>query len=220
MYSLIILAAGQGSRLGLGYNKMFYQHNDRYLINITLSKFTTTDFDNKIIVVSKDELTIMKEIISIEHELSDYEFVVGGKTRQGSVARGLTKVDSEYVYIHDGARCNITSELLNKSIEAITLNKTNYVYAVKLKDSVRKVINNSVVDVIDRDQVYIMQTPQICLTNELKDAHHKAMEDGITETDEAGLLVRYKYNVNIIESTYSNIKVTTIDDLVLINDEI
>ena len=102
-YSVIVLAAGRGSRTNLDYNKVFYTfENGQTVLNKSLSVFLSDDECKQVVLVCAD---YEKDYVN-EHYTYDsrIQVVTGGKTRQDSVYNGLQVVDQDYVMIHDGAR--------------------------------------------------------------------------------------------------------------------
>lgn len=214
MNSLVLLAAGSGTRLNLGYNKMLYEVNGLTLLELTLRKFQSSKLFEEIIVVVRDTELENWQTKNIEN----VTFVIGGNNRQESVYNGVNCVSGEYVWIHDGARCNISLDAiarLNKSIEY-----PGVALAVKAKDSLRIVINGEIKETLNRDEVYQMQTPQIVLRDAYLRCYDSAQVDGSLETDEVGLLYKYGYSMKIIDGEYSNLKITTREDLEAINERI
>ncbi len=156
MFSLIITAAGSGSRMGLGYNKMLYKHNDEYLFNITLSKFINMDcFAEIFLVVSQQDHDFIKENLLNN---SNIKIVLGGETRQESISNATKMCSQKYVMIHDGARCFIKETYILSLIDSIKEYQIGASLAIAETDSVRKVINNEVVELLNREEVYKMQT--------------------------------------------------------------
>jgi len=213
MNGVVILAAGSGSRMNLGYNKMIHQIDGEYIINITLKKFLAIDsFGPIVVVVSELDYKYITDIL-----IKDPKVVIikGGQERQDSVCNGVTYLknnyDLNYVFVHDGARCNISNQLLHECIAKVALEKyTAYAVGVHEKNSIRVVVDGVVKQILNRDHLMAMQTPQITKLDVLYDLLTT------TETyhsDEVGLLFENGYEVSIIEGEYSNIKITTIDDL-------
>ena len=102
-YSVIVLAAGRGSRTNLDYNKVFYTfENGQTVLNKSLSAFLSDEDCKQVVLVCAD---YEKDYVT-ENYLYDsrIQVVTGGQTRQDSVYNGLQIVDQDYVMIHDGAR--------------------------------------------------------------------------------------------------------------------
>lgn len=204
MRTVIILAAGSGSRMDLGYNKMLYRYKNTTILDHTLKTFVNSNiFDEIIIVKNSDDIIKYDEKIKI---------VNGGKTRQKSVIIGVQEAKNEYVYIHDGARTFINIDELKRLENALqNFQKINcYALAVRSKDTINYVENDCIKDVLKRENLYCMQTPQVIRREiYLEIISHTEKE----YTDESSLMFANKQSVKIIEGSYENIKVTTKEDL-------
>ncbi len=210
-YSVIIPAAGQGSRMNLGYNKMLHQIEGKTILTHTIERFLKfPQFQEIVLVINQLE---EKEIKTSLPEDKRIKIAYGGGERQDSVNAGLQHVTGDYVFVHDGARMFISDELIERMLKAVATKQEAYVCAVKVKDSIRKVKNGQIVEVLNRDELYAMQTPQICRRSILETVHNQARAEKLLHTDEVGLLNHYGYPVQIIEGEYSNKKITTIEDL-------
>ncbi len=210
-HSLVILAAGSGSRMNLGYNKMLHEIDGEMILNHTLQKFLEFEAFKEIIVVinPKDEAIIKKNIINDEKIILTH----GQGERQDSVHAGVKLATGKYTLVHDGARMYISKLLITKILTELKTNQDAYAVAVAVKDSIRKVKDNKVVELLKREELFAMQTPQIAKTDILKLIQKQAIEDSVMETDEVGLLKHYGYEIQIIKGEYQNKKVTTIEDL-------
>ena len=125
------------------------------------------------------------------------------------------KNDSELVMVHDGVRPFVSQEILEKSIHE-TFNCGATMTAVPVKDTIKMVSEQKeVLKTLDRDKVWMVQTPQTFRLDILKMAFEKAFKDGFYGTDDASLVERMGIKVNVISGSYENIKITTPEDLVL-----
>ena len=163
-----------------------------------------------------DKDQIMNSIKQFSNKVS---WINGGKTRQESVWNGLKNLPSNAskVLIHDGARCLIKSNLIDKC--AIELNNVDQVVlAVKVTDTI-KVVNKSgyIKETPNRDNLWAAQTPQGFLVEKLKEAHNIAIKNDWTVTDDASLFERLCWEVKIIEGDSSNIKITRPIDIKIAN---
>lgn len=185
--AVIILAGGNGSRLNLGYNKLLFEINNEPIYMKTLKAFE----GYKIYFVSNDIKP--SNVVQIE----------AGATRFLSVYNALKVVKEEYVLIHDCARCFITKDIIDKC------NGDLFYVGVKAKDTIR--IGNTTPK---RDDCIIVQTPQGGLTKYFKEAYEKAYQNNKEYTDDISVVLDY-FNITpiVIEGSYENIKVTTIDDI-------
>lgn len=213
MYSAIVLAAGMGSRMGLGYNKMLYAINEEPVVNYTLKKFLRdSQCSQVILVISSSEVEIMKDVV-ITHE--KLQLVIGGSERQYSVNKGLQVVTEDVVLVHDGARPFVNQQMINDCYQLGTKGIASIV-GVPMKDTIKRVQHNQVIETLNREELYSIQTPQGAPTALLKSAHEQAKAQNFLGTDEASLIEKYTdANVQIVTGSYNNIKLTTPDDLIL-----
>lgn len=215
MYSVIIVAAGSGSRTGLAYNKIFYEIKNQPLIKYTLDKFINDDdFSEVIIILSRQDIQSVKSLFNN----SKIKYTLGGKTRQESVLNGLNEVSNDVVFIHDCARPNIYVEDLNK-LKNEMVNREACVLYTSVKDSVLKMENGKVLEYIDRSSVALVQTPQVFKTNLIKEAHLLSKKNNNSYTDDASLFINeLKRDVYLVEGNELNFKVTTKRDLLLLEE--
>jgi len=215
-YTVIVLAAGSGSRMNLGYNKMFLTINNQPIITLSMQIFINDENCTQIIIVVND-----KEMDDVKLLLNQYDLlnekcmlVSGSYERQYSVFNGLQHVVNDIVLVHDGARPFITKSL----IEQLVIEAKEYgcaIPGVAVKDTIKYVENNFIKDTLPRDYLYAVQTPQASYTKHLKKAHEMANIDHYLGTDESSLIEKYTtMNVKIVHSSYDNIKITTNEDLI------
>lgn len=211
-YTLILLAAGTGTRMELGYNKILYKHNGEFLINKVLNKFINYEqFKEILIVANKNDIKKLNQLIKYNSKI---EIIIGGNNRQASVFQAIKIAKGEYCFVHDAARVNISKKMIDKIFNRIMTDGDDaYALAVRAKDSISQVKKNQIENTLKRDELYIMQTPQVVKTKILLKIHQKAIKEQINKTDEAGLVFYYHYQVKIIVGEYSNIKITTKEDL-------
>ena len=206
-YSCVILAAGKGSRMNLGYNKVYYMLDDKCILEHTIKAFKD-DSDCK-------EIIVVCDIDDFKAHIKDDDVILvnGGATRSDSVYNGLQKVSYEYVMIHDGARPYVSSKILDDTKQC--LSKHNACLAmVDCKDTIKKVVDNKVVKTYVRSTLKNAQTPQSFKTSMIIEAYQKAIADNFVATDDASIYEVYgKDDVYVIEGSYDNIKITTIEDI-------
>lgn len=206
-YSCVIVAAGKGSRMNLGYNKAYYMLDDKCILEHTIKAFKD-DHDCK-------EIIVVCDIDDFKAHIKDDDVILvsGGATRSDSVYNGLQKVSYEYVMIHDGARPYVSSKILDDTKQC--LSKHNACLAmVDCKDTIKKVVDNKVVKTYVRSTLKNAQTPQSFKTSMIIEAYQKAMADNFVATDDASIYEAYgNDDVYVIEGSYDNIKITTIEDI-------
>ncbi len=210
MYSVVIPCAGVGKRMGLGYNKLLYQLDGQTIIEKTVNIFVEDKHCSQIIlVISLEDEPIMKKIFA--HYLK-VEFVLGGKERQDSVYNGLQKVKESYVMIHDGARPFLSKECIMSLLECLQTHDA-CLPMVAVKETVKKVENGKVIKTINRNELMLAQTPQAFRLQTIMEAHQEAKKLNILATDDASLVEQLGKDVYVVNGDYSNIKITTIEDL-------
>lgn len=215
--SAIILAAGSSTRMG-EINKQLYKLNGIPVLAHTLLAYQKCPLIREIIVVTKkddfDTVIEMRKkygITKLKH------LVTGGKTRQESARRGMTKLDAEskYVAIVDGARCLTTPAQIAK----VCLMAYHYkaACAAHLVDDTMKraTVSGSVRETVDRTNLWQAQTPQVFNTALYRAALVKADTDQFVATDDSALIENLGYRVRLVECGRANIKITTPMDLPL-----
>ncbi|MGL4373767.1 MAG: 2-C-methyl-D-erythritol 4-phosphate cytidylyltransferase [Turicibacter sp.] len=217
MYSAIVLSAGMGSRMKLGYNKMLHEIDGVPVVIMTLKKFL---HDQKcgqlLLVVNPLEIDQMNELL-IDYKIIDHRIslVSGGSERQYSVYNGLEKATQDIILVHDGARPFVTQTMMDECVELATQGKPSIV-AVPVKDTMKRVVNGEVVETLNRDEMYAVQTPQAAPTQLLRRAHELAKDCNFLGTDEASLIEKYtESRVLVVKGSYTNIKLTTPEDLII-----
>jgi 2-C-methyl-D-erythritol 4-phosphate cytidylyltransferase len=218
LISVIIPAAGLGRRMNASISKQYLQLNGKPILAHTLDVFEKCPLiDEIVLVINPDELELCQEQVIGAYSYTKIKLVAGGDTRQESVYAGLKAVNprTRIVLIHDGARPLIRQSVIRKSIEE-TLKHRATVVGVPAKNTI-KVINEDgfVEDTPDRNYLVEIQTPQTFDYDLIKEAHQKALEYGAVGTDDAFLVEWLKIPVKIVVGDYTNIKITTPEDLTI-----
>lgn len=212
----IILVAGNSTRFGQNRNKNFEIIEGKEILLYSLEKFNENDLVKDIMIVcKKDEEEIVRKIVSKITLNKDIQYIIGGATRQESVYNAITKTDSNIVIIHDGARPMIKDRFITECIEEMD-NFKGVSIAVKSKDTIKITDDNGIVkETTLRKNTWVIQTPQ-CFDRKLLLEMHEKFKGDETVTDDCMLMERSGSNVKLIEGEYSNIKVTTYDDVNLV----
>ncbi len=210
----IILAAGKAKRMMTHKNKLFLELRKPILIH-SIEAFENHKLINEIIiVVNKKDLEACSKIVEKNIFKKIKKIMVGGETRQQSSYNGVMEADSDIILIHDGARPLVTEDSITNSIRD-SLNYGASVVAVPLKETVKKIDNCFVQNTLDRDALWVAQTPQTFRADIIKEAHETAKRDGFFGKDDSSLVERIGYKVRICRGHYENLKITTPDDLVI-----
>ena len=217
----VIVSAGKGVRFMEGQKKQFYFLGGKPILAHTLDKFETCPLIRSILlVVSQEDMdTCLKEVIEKYKFKKVSQIVPGGKRRQESVKNGIDALpkDADMVVIHDGVRPFVTRAMIEDSIHS-AVRYGAVVLAMPVKDTIK--ISNpdgTVLKTLDRESLWQIQTPQTFQANVIKDAYYRATEDGFAGTDDASLVERTGAKVHILPGSYTNIKITTPEDLLLAN---
>lgn len=213
-YEVIIPAAGQGKRMGAGKNKLLLELNDVPVLIHTLRVFEQDpQCEGMILAISPEDEESFRKLLERYNIQKVSRLVYGGKERQHSVYNGLMAASTDdVILVHDGARPFIDVKFIHELVE-VAKDHGAAVVAVPVKDTIKRVHQNEVVETVDRSSLWAIQTPQAFRISILKEAHKRAQEADFLGTDEASLVERLPYPVKIVEGSYDNIKLTTKEDL-------
>jgi 2-C-methyl-D-erythritol 4-phosphate cytidylyltransferase len=201
--------------------KQFHSLEGKPILVHTLDKFETCPLIRSILLVvgQEDMDYCLKEIIEKYGFQKVSQIVPGGKRRQDSVKNGVDALpkDTDIVAIHDGVRPFVTQAMIEESLHAAA-RVGAVVLAMPVKDTI-KVSNpdGTVLKTLDRESLWQIQTPQTFQVNVIKEAYYRATEDGFVGTDDASLVKHLGGKVHILPGSYTNIKITTPEDLFLAN---
>lgn len=213
--SVVIACGGKASRMN-GINKLFFKLCGVPVIIHTARRFdSVTEVSEIIFSTSEDNLPLLKNALN-EHPLTKpCKVVLGGKTRQESVFNGV-KVCSEcdVVCVHDGARPFISQEVIKRNIADACENGCAIV-SVMTKDTVKLAQNGIITATTIRENTFCAQTPQSARYDIYCECMKNALENGLDFTDDSQLFEALGYMPKITQGEYSNIKITTEDDIAL-----
>lgn len=214
----IVLAAGNSIRYGQNYNKNLEIVNSKTVLEYSLNEFNKNKkIDNIIIACKESELENINNIIYKTRSNKPIKAVIGGKSRQESVYNSINSTDSDIVIIHDAARPMLKQEYINTCINEMK-NFKGVTIGVKSKDTIKIADNSGIIkQTTKRENTWIIQTPQCFDRLSLLEAHNKFKND-LDITDDCMILERNNDIVKIIPGDYSNIKLTTYEDLNLIKE--
>ncbi len=213
---LLIAAAGSGSRMRAHCNKLLLNVAGRPVLAWTLDSVKASASIDWIGIVGQP--SDKTEILSVAEECGlRIHWIDGGSTRQESVQRGLKGLppEAKHVLIHDAARCLVEPQLLNQCSDLVKQGIA-VVAATPVTDTIKQVSHDGfITSTPDRSQLWAAQTPQGFNISELKNAHEHALLKDWSVTDDAALFEKLGWPVKILESSPSNIKVTTPFDLII-----
>ena len=210
--SAIILAAGSGSRFG--EKKQFKQLKGIELYKYSFNKFLNCSEINEIVLaVPENRLADVKmEIGSIKASKSIL-VVSGGPSRQESVKNSVlsTSKNSDLVCIHDGARPFISETLIKQSINACSGND-GAIVAIPNYDTIKICVGGHVERTIDRNDVWMAQTPQVFWKTKLLKAIDFSENNNAKMTDESSMMESLDFQISVVKGNVNNFKITSPED--------
>lgn len=220
----IVLAAGQGKRMHSQTPKQYLELGDKPVIYYALKTFQDSFIDEIILVASKDEIEYCSKNVVEKYGFSKVtKIVAGGKERYHSVYEGIKAADCDYIFIHDGARPFVTADMLERAYRCV-IQYDACVIGVPAKDTVKIADGEGFAkDTPNRDTVWTIQTPQVFSYDLIKrgyslliEKERELLQKSIKITDDAMVVeTLIGQKVKLIEGSYSNIKITTSEDLQL-----
>ena len=216
----IIPAAGEGKRFGGETQKQFRMLLGKPVIAHTLALFQSCEAVNEIILIVPGSMQSYSSELVQEHGFTKVvEIVPGGERRQDSVYNGLQALmlhPADIVLVHDAVRPLITHRQIEEIIECCITYKA-VVPAIQLKETVKQADAEGcfVSSTLDRRGLWLVQTPQAFAADLLFTAYQKALSEGYTATDDAGLVERVGIKVKIVKGSEWNIKITTAEDFMI-----
>ncbi len=216
--TLIIPAAGSGSRLKQDIPKPFLELAGKSILEHTIRRFLSLDGLTGVIV-STSELyqrrveEILKEVLPAE---ISGRCVTGGTERQHSIFNALQKVDeADLIIVHDAVRPFVTPSQIERCCRAAS-EEGAAVPGVPVRDTLKRIDQDMFVrETPSRHFLWQTQTPQVFKREILTEAYNKAFEEGYIGTDDASLVERLEYKVKMVESDHTNFKITYPLDLKL-----
>jgi len=213
----LILASGTGERSGLSVPKQFYEIDDKTFLEIVVSTFDGhSGIDEIIVVTNKEYLERTQNLLRNFSKVK--KIISGGVTRQESSYKGIMALGDEEcnVLIHDAARVFVSEKIISACIESLqehdavctVVNSTDTMFEV---DS-----NGKIVNVPQRATLRCAQTPQCFRLSLIKKAHKKALEKGLSVTDDCGLVTDSKLaEIYTVSGDTDNKKITYSEDFEL-----
>jgi 2-C-methyl-D-erythritol 4-phosphate cytidylyltransferase len=212
-FSVVFLAGGMGTRMGKAIPKQYLPIHNKPLALHSFEIFTNLPEVQKIVVVCEP---FYQDLFIPYQKDKDLKFASPGKRRQDSLFNGIQLLqDNPLVCIHDAARPLIKASLVRQVIQ-VANEWEAAVVGVRLKATI-KVCDGAqiVINTPDRAHLWEMQTPQVIRLNLLKEGFAEAERQNLTVTDDVSLVELLGKPVKVVEGSYENIKVTTLDDFFL-----
>ena len=205
--SVILCAAGTGSRAGFEKNKVFMPYEGIPVIERTITAFLLPEITQIIVAHNpSDEVELLA--LSKKYPI---ELVQGGSTRTETVYNALQAVTGEIVLIHDGARPFVSAREILECIACVRAHDSG-ICALPTINTQARVVDGEIVEVPNRNECYDVLTPQGFITDEIKACYKKALADGCTYTDDSSVYAKHQKRPHIFVGDRANRKLTYAED--------
>ena len=222
----VVPAAGSGLRMRGKVPKQFLLLDGLPILVHTLRVLDlASEIYEIILVVPEPQVSFCRTEIVAKYRLKKVsKLIAGGERRQDSVYEGLraASADADWVMVHDGVRPFVTREMIQSAIETAKEAKDGAIVAIPMRDTPKEVSSDlppgqagTITRTLDRQRLWLAQTPQVFRRELFIKAHEAARSQGIYGTDDAVLVERLGGSVRVVLGSEENIKVTTPMDLQL-----
>ena len=210
----IVAAAGKSQRFG-GVKKQFLKIYKKYILELSVEKLLLCGVKVIAVATSKSDINTAKKILNKFKEKTI--FLEGGKTRQETIKKSFLTCRKKFKYartvlIHDAARPFFEVKYVKKLIETAKEKKAA-ILACPVYDTVKYVENNKIKHTLNRNKIFVAQTPQAFSTNLYEKALKLTENLNLKITDDSSLLEQINFKVSLVKSSAYNFKITTKDDL-------
>lgn len=221
----VIAAGGSGVRFGVSETpKQLIMLDNRPIILHSLEAFLNCEYVDQVIVVMAEKfIQQIMELLSDRNEGKILSIIPGGMTRQESIFNALSYLKDlspppTIVVIHDAVRPFVKISQIEKVISAAE-KYSAATLGIKATDTITRAEGDKILEFLPRQELYHIQTPQAFKFDLIYQAHKKALEDGIYDSsDDAQLVKRLGFEVQIVEGNVHNIKITTPFDLLIASE--
>ena len=211
----IIPSAGSGTRFNAAIPKQYFNINEELIIEKTINHFLNIDEIIKLIIPLGEQDKIFSNLDIAKNE--KIQIVSGGDTRAESVLNALKTIkENSIVIVHDAVRPFIQTETIKNLVVNFDEEKDDaLVYGIPIYEALKKIDPDtlSIKKSVDRNKYYLAQTPQICLSNVLKESINFCLNDKFYPSDESEAIEKTGGKVRFLPGSRSNIKITVQEDL-------
>lgn len=214
----IVLAAGQGKRMGTKVHKQYLELAGRPILYYSLKAFEESAVIDEILLITGagEEDYCRREIVDKYKITKVSRILQGGAERYHSVWNGVQELREDgYVFIHDGARPFVDEEIISRAFQEVQVHKA-CVVGMPVKDTIKVADKNEFVEKTpNRSSLWMVQTPQVFENHIVRGAYSMLMRESyINVTDDAMVVEQMlKYPIKLVYGSYENIKITTPEDL-------
>jgi 2-C-methyl-D-erythritol 4-phosphate cytidylyltransferase len=213
-YYAIIVAGGSGKRMHSAVPKQFLLLNGIPVLMHTINAFHHSQTQPQIIVVlHPDSHGYWNELCAGHNFTIPHQLINGGEARFHSVRNGINSIEADdaIIAIHDAVRPLVAKDIIDESYDCAE-KYGNAIVAIKSRDSVRQIKDNRSQS-LNRDEIYLIQTPQTFQAAQLKKAYLQPYQNNFT--DDASVVEQTGVNINLIGGSYQNIKITFPEDIAI-----
>ena len=210
----IIVAGGLGSRMQSALPKQFIEICGEPVLMHTIKAFYNSRSSPKIILALHASFHELWAGLCEKHNFNiPHILIAGGQTRFHSVKNALDTIDDAdaLIAIHDAVRPLISTHAIDEAYQCAATSGTA-VAAVKSRDSIRQVTGAGTT-CLNRDEIYLVQTPQTFQAALLKKAYEQPFSDSFT--DDASVVEKSGVAITLVEGSHSNIKITFPEDIII-----
>jgi len=214
MVTVVLLGAGSGKRFGTVLPKQFQKIFGKTILQHSAERILSCSRVDSLVYVAKaGEEGSMDSFLASSG--CHHVVTTGGVQRAHSVLNGLRSCNpsTEIVLIHDGARPNLSSDLMNRLIESVENFSMGAVPVLPVTDTLKKRDGEWISSTIDREELVRVQTPQAYPYKMILEAYEFGLRKGFIGTDDAAYIQRMGGMVRGVEGEAWNLKITTPEDL-------
>ena len=213
----IIAAAGAGRRMKADRPKQFLALEGVPILVVTLRKFDASPLIDHIVIASpREAVDEVRQMVDEAGLIKPVTVIEGGERRQDSVASAMGHLGTgtDLVAVHDGVRPFVSLEEIEQVIAVASVNGAA-ILAIPITETVKEVERDVVKSTLRRENLVLVQTPQVFQAQILHEAFDSARRDGYYGTDEGSLVERLGHPVFLVRGSERNIKITRPTDLSL-----
>jgi 2-C-methyl-D-erythritol 4-phosphate cytidylyltransferase len=213
----VVPSAGIGKRFGGKTRKTFVTLGGKPLIIWAIETLNAAPEVREIIpVIREDDMDYVLDLFE-QYPISKIKRIApGGRERQDSVYHGLNLIEDRkcIVLVHDGARPLLEPAVIGAAARQLK-GCDGVVVGVPVKDTIKEAVEGEVRQTLARERLWQVQTPQVFPCETILEAYSRAMKESFYSTDDSALVEKYGGRIRMVMGSYTNIKVTTPEDLMI-----
>lgn len=211
----LLVAGGSGERFGGDIPKQYRMVAGRPLMAWTIDRFERAGTIDEIVIVTAEDylLYVNNQVVNPNGFKKVVKIVPGGENRTESVYKGLVSLplSTGYVAVHDAVRPLVKPSDIDLVVLEARANRAA-ILGRPVAETVKRVRDDMIMATVDRQNLFLAETPQVFQYDLLREAYQKGIADKRPMTDDAAMVEAYGFKVKLVTSTGPNPKLTTIDD--------